>query len=140
MSKAISANKKIIGTSMLFVGVIMPLTQIPQIVTLYTTKVTTGISLETWIMYFFLCLIPIAYGVVYKLPPLIISNILWTIVNVVVIAGILKFGVANQVSSMDTLITINSIGKLFSLLSLFCFSLAFVFLSIDLLKLSHEHK
>ncbi len=134
MAKSKISNKKIVGTSMLFVGVLMPLTQLPQIVTLYTTKVTTGLSLETWLMYLVLCCVPIIYGIVYKLPPLIISNVLWTIVNLVVIIGIIKFGVIQDSSSFETLIAVNSIGKFLSLMSLFFISSAFVLLSIDLLK------
>ena len=130
-------NKKVIATSMLIVGVIMPLVQIPQIRTLYSTKVTAGLSLETWVMYLFLCFIPLAYGIAYKLTPLIISNILWTIVNIVVVVGIIKYGVAQNVSSMDSLIIINSIGKLLSLVSLLLFSVALILFSLDLLKLNH---
>lgn len=137
MAKSKRLNKKVVGTLMLGVGIIMPLVQIPQITTLYSTKVTSGLSLETWIMYLFLCFVPLVYGITYRLPPLIISNIMWTAVNIIVVVGIVKFGVAQNVTSLDSLITINYVGKLLSLLSLLLFSLALIFLSLDLLKLNH---
>lgn len=130
--KSLSSNKNMIATSMLLVGILMPLSQIPQIITLYSTKVTTGLSLETWIMYLVFCLVPIAYGVAYRLPPLIISNLLWTIVNIVMITGIIKYGLAADDSSFDSLVTINYIGKFLSILSLICMSSALALFSHDL--------
>ena len=133
-SKKQMSSKRLIGISMFAVALIMPLAQLPQIRILYTTQVTTGLSIETWVMYLLFGFVPLMYAYINKLVPLILSNILWTIVDLVMIAGILKFNNVGKSSNFSYLVTVNSVGKIFSMLGFVLLSTAFVLLSLDLMK------
>lgn len=127
-------KKKLVGWTMYVTSVVMPLSAYPQINQLYSTHVTSGLSLATWIMYLFFGLIPLAYALVYNLRPLIISNILWTGVNLIMIFGIIKYGVLVGEGSFDRLLLINNVGKVLSGIGLICVSAAFALYAYDLVE------
>lgn len=127
-------KKKFVGYTMYVTSVVMPLSAYPQIHQLYSTHVTSGLSLATWVMYLIFGLIPLAYAVVNNLRPLIISNVLWTGVNLVMIFGIVKFGMLSGDGSYDRLLMVNNFGKAMSGLGLICISMAFALYAYDLVE------
>ncbi|MCX6806265.1 MAG: hypothetical protein NTY56_02385 [Patescibacteria group bacterium] len=52
-TKRHNSSNKIIGYAMYVVAFVMPLSHLPAIINLYQTKVTTGLSIESWVVYFF---------------------------------------------------------------------------------------
>lgn len=100
---------------------IMPLTNIPQIIQLFQTHVASGLSLQTWVLYLVFGLIPLFYGISNNIKPLILTNIIWTVIDLVMIVGILRFGTFGS-SSYDQLLLINNIGKAMA-------GIGFIFLS-----------
>lgn len=72
-------------------AVLMPLTTLPQIMLLYTTQNTGGLSLAMWILYTIGVVPFLMFGVIYKHVQLIILNSLWLIVQLVMIVGILLY-------------------------------------------------
>lgn len=88
-------NKKMLIKSIdslcMYMAVIMPLTTIPQIVQLYTTKDATGLSLLMWVLYTIGILPFLAYGILHKVKQLIVLEILWLIVQAVIIIGIIMY-------------------------------------------------
>lgn len=116
------------------VSVGMPMTNIPQLQQLYTTKVTTGLSLSTWVMYAVLGFIPLAYAIVNNLKPLVISNILWLLVEAMMIYGIIIYSPGLLPQDYERLLLINNIGKAIGYLGLFALSLAFAFFAMDLFE------
>lgn len=74
-----------------FAGVVGPFTVLPQVYEIFSTKNASGVSLISWIMMFVVTLPWIFYGMAHKEKSIIVSFILWEVVNLLVIAGILMY-------------------------------------------------
>jgi len=75
-----------------FVGVIGPFTVLPQIYSIFTTKSAAGVSLTTWLLIFIVTFPWILYGIAHKEKNIIVSFILWEVVNLAVVVGVLLYG------------------------------------------------
>ncbi len=76
------------------VGIIGPFTVLPQIYSIFTTKSATGVSLVTWSLIFIVTFPWILYGMAHKEKNIIVSFILWEVVNLAVVVGVLLYGCA----------------------------------------------
>jgi uncharacterized protein with PQ loop repeat len=76
---------------LIVLAVIGPMTNIPQIAKIYIEKNASGLSLLSWLLYFFLSIPWILYGIVHKEKPIIISSSLWAVTDFIVIIGILLY-------------------------------------------------
>jgi uncharacterized protein with PQ loop repeat len=74
-------------------SVLMPLTTLPQVIQLYTSHDASGLSLLMWVLYSVGILPFLAFGYIHKIKQLVILNILWLIVNGLMIYGIVKYTV-----------------------------------------------
>jgi MtN3 and saliva related transmembrane protein len=74
---------------MLVFATIEPLATIPQIYRIWSDKSTSGVALITWIFYTIASCIWLAYGIKTKDKPIIVSGILWTSTQALVVIGIL---------------------------------------------------
>lgn len=74
------------------VGVIGPFTVLPQIYSIFSTKSAAGVSLVTWTLIFIVTFPWILYGVAHKEKNIIVSFILWEVVNLTVVIGVLLYG------------------------------------------------
>jgi uncharacterized protein with PQ loop repeat len=83
--------KKTIDELMTVASLIHPLTGIPQVVSIYTTHDVSGVSLWTWLGFMLLGLIFLLYAISHKLRPLIINQILWFVVDFLVVIGVILF-------------------------------------------------
>lgn len=134
--------KQFVSYLMYGVAVFMPLSNYPQIQKLYSSRVTEGLSIETWIMYLIFGFIPLAYAIVNKIRPLVISNLLWTIVNLLMIYGIAAFSITERPPDYDRLLLINNIGKAINGIGLICLSSAAALFAHDLagIQAKKRHK
>ncbi len=132
-AKKHNSSKRIIGYAMYVVAFAMPLSHVPSIINLYQTKVTTGLALDTWIIYFIGGLVPFAYAITNRMKPLIISNMLWVTIDAFMLYGILKFGVFTGSDAFQKLLLVNNIGKTLAGLGLICLSTAAILFGYDLL-------
>lgn len=139
MASKTAQSQKLVGYMMYAVGVGMPLTNLPQIMQIFSTKVTTGLSVSTWIMYTVFGFIPLLYAISNKLKPLIISNILWMFIDALMIYGILRYSPNFIPTDYDKLLHLNNIGKTVNQVGLFCLSIAFCLFAIDLLESRQGH-
>jgi len=74
------------------VAVVMhPLTAIPQIYAIYTTHDVSGVSLLTWLGFMLLGLVFLAYGVLHKIKPFIVTQVLWFVVDLLVVVGVILY-------------------------------------------------
>jgi uncharacterized protein with PQ loop repeat len=73
-------------------GVVGPFTVLPQIYTIFTTHSAAGVSLTTWFLIFIVTFPWILYGIAHKEKSIIVSFILWEIVNLTVVIGVLLYG------------------------------------------------
>jgi uncharacterized protein with PQ loop repeat len=74
------------------VSVILPLTALPQIYQIWSTQDAQGVSLLTWGLFAVFSVPMLLYGIVHKVKPLIIMNILWMLVYAGIISGIILYG------------------------------------------------
>jgi len=81
----------IVDKLMSVAAVIHPLTALPQVFKIYTSHDVAGISLWTWLGFMTLGLVFLAYGVVHNIKPFIVTQVLWFIVDSLVVTGILIY-------------------------------------------------
>ncbi|RTK95386.1 hypothetical protein EKI60_00325 [Candidatus Saccharibacteria bacterium] len=129
------STRKLMTYVMFAVAFLAPLSNIPQIHTLYSLRVTEGLSLSTWLMYVAFALVQLTYALINRIRPLIISNILWIFVELVMIYGIIVFGVQKAPPAYEQLLLINTIGKTLSGLAIICFSSAGALYAYELLEM-----
>lgn len=84
-------KKHIINFICTIFAILMPLTTIPQIVLLYSTKEAAGLSLTMWIMYLIGVIPFLLFGIINKHVQLIILNSLWLVVQSIMITGIVLY-------------------------------------------------
>lgn len=65
-----------------------PLSGLPQVVEVFNGQ-TEGVSLWSWVGFMGFSGLFLAYGLIHKIPPMIITNILWLAVDGLVIIGLL---------------------------------------------------
>jgi len=75
----------------LFVSVLYPFSAFPQVVAVFSGK-TEGVSVTSWIVFLICASLFLAYGIKRRVPPMIISNSIWIVMDALVIAGILFSG------------------------------------------------
>ncbi len=76
----IKVNDKI-DVLALVVGIIQPLTTLPQIYLVYSSHDASQVSLFTWTGYNIASIILLIYGLKHKLTPIIWAQILWLVVQ-----------------------------------------------------------
>ncbi len=90
-NKQIPTKKLLIDMLVNIAAVIHPLTTLPQIYDIYTSHNVIGISLWTWLGFMLIGFIFLAYGVIHQIKPIILTQILWFVVDLMVIVGILLY-------------------------------------------------
>lgn len=96
MRHIVHPKHKIINNSKLdnlalTVGVIQPLTTIPQIVLIYTTRDASGVSFFMWTAYNVASLVLLMYGLRHRLPPVIWAQALWLVVQTPMMLSVFIF-------------------------------------------------
>lgn len=89
--RELKKEKRQIDYIMWMAGIVGPLTMVPQVVIVYVNKSANNISLMTWLLALLLCVIYLLYGLVHKIKPLIVANILWITLYIIFIAGIIIY-------------------------------------------------
>ncbi|HEY1063923.1 MAG TPA: PQ-loop domain-containing transporter [Candidatus Saccharimonadales bacterium] len=85
-------NRTNIDHLMSVAAVIHPLMALPQVFQLYSTKEAAGLSVFMWAAWLVLGMVFLAYGLAHRLKPYILMQVLWIMVDVVMITGILIYG------------------------------------------------
>lgn len=75
---------KIVGIS----AFLYPMSGIPQVVLVFKGE-TAGVSVLSWLGFMFFSTLFLLYGIVHKIKPLIVTNVLWLIVDGFVVFGTL---------------------------------------------------
>lgn len=81
-------TKNLFEKFMLVFATVEPLATIPQIYKIWSTGDTSGVSLVTWIFYAITSAIWLVYGIKSKDKPIILSGLLWSATQVLVVIGI----------------------------------------------------
>lgn len=87
-----SEAQRFVDSLMMVVSVIHPFTALPQAVRIYQTHEATGVSLATWLGFMAIGVIFLTYGIMHRIKPLIINQILWFGIDLVIVIGVLMYG------------------------------------------------
>jgi uncharacterized protein with PQ loop repeat len=77
----------------LVVGVLGPMSNIPQIMKIYLEQNVAGLSFVTWSLFCVFTVPWLVYGIVHKSKPIIIANSLWFTTQFTIVMGILIYSV-----------------------------------------------
>jgi uncharacterized protein with PQ loop repeat len=84
-------KKQIIDKLIYPIGILGPITAIPQLIDIFIHKNVAGLSLFTWSLWAIFNVFWLAYGFLHKEKPIIITYIMWLFVNVSVVVGIILY-------------------------------------------------
>jgi len=75
----------------LLAGIAQPLITLPQILSIYGNQSATDVSLLTWVGYLVFGIIFLIYGIVFRLKPIWIGQIVWVTMQTITVVGILLY-------------------------------------------------
>ena len=84
-------NRTNVDHLMLVASILSPLSAVPQIIQMYSTKDVEGLSLLSWLGWGLIGLVFLAYGIGHRLKSYILMQVLWTAVTVLMIVGIIIY-------------------------------------------------
>ena len=84
--------KRAVDNFSYIVGVIGPLLTIPQIYRIWFYQEAAGVSLVTWSGFVVVAVFWLMYGLLHKEKPLIMTYILWIVLQGIVVAGVVVYG------------------------------------------------
>lgn len=84
-------NKKRVERFALIAGIIQPAITLPQIITIYSNQSANDVSLLTWLGYLFFGITFLVYGVVFNLKPIWVGQIIWVLMELIMVIGILLY-------------------------------------------------
>lgn len=87
-----SRMEKILDKLIYVVGIFGPVMTLPQVYTIWISQNASGVSMISWCAYLFTALAWLAYGVFHNVKPIIFSNIIWVILDLIIILGVFRFG------------------------------------------------
>lgn len=84
-------EKTIVDHLMSAAAIVHPLTATPQVYLIYSSHDVSGVSLWTWSGFMVLGLIFLAYGILHKIRPFVVTQTLWFVVDFLVVIGVLLY-------------------------------------------------
>lgn len=73
------------------VSVVYPFSALPQVFAVFSGK-TEGVAVLSWIFFLVCTILFFIYGVRRKVPPMIVSNSIWMVMDALVVIGIFAGG------------------------------------------------
>ena len=84
--------KRVVDGFAMLMGVVGPAFTVPQLVKIWSEQNAAGVSAASWIGYTFIAVFWLAYGIIHREPPLILTYSIVLILNILVVAGTLLYG------------------------------------------------
>lgn len=84
--------KRLMDKAMYIVIFIGPIMTIPQVTLIWLDKNARGVSVISWVAYFFVSACWLVYGLLHREKPIIISAIIWIILELMIVIGISIYG------------------------------------------------
>lgn len=72
-------------------AIAQPLSTIPQLYQIWFQKQTDGVSIATWAFYELAAIVWLVYGIKIRDRPLVLTSILWVIVQGLVVLGLIIY-------------------------------------------------
>lgn len=107
-----TVEKHILDRTIYIASFAGPMTALPQIYQIFSTQSAAGVSIWSWIMGLGFSMIWITYAVFYKIKPILVSQLLWTMIDIIIIVGIMMYNQSVRIElPYEQLLTLNYIGK-----------------------------
>ncbi|MCH7567982.1 MAG: hypothetical protein IIA87_01040 [Nanoarchaeota archaeon] len=84
--------KRIIDRVIYIAAFIGPLLTLPQVLKIWIGKSAIGVSIISWSFFLLLAFIWLIYGIAHKSKLLIFNNILWMLMDFLIILGVIVYG------------------------------------------------
>lgn len=81
-------KKTILDKTVSIASFVYPLSGTPQLLSVYQGNVS-GVSVVSWVSFAFFSVLFLIYGIVHKVKPMIVVNILWLIMGCLIVFGTL---------------------------------------------------
>ena len=75
----------------LVVSVLYPLSALPQAIAVFSGK-TEGVAILSWLVFMICASLFLVYGIRRRVPPMIVSNSIWIVMDALVVFGVLTSG------------------------------------------------
>lgn len=72
----------------LVMSFVQPISGLPQVISIWSGN--GQVSLLSWLMFAMFGLVMLCYGVAHKIKPIIITNAIWLVIDILIIVGLLK--------------------------------------------------
>jgi len=76
-----------------FVGLVGPFTALPQVFSIWAYHQAAGVSLWSSLGITAIAVFWLIYGVILRDGPIVFSSLLWTVLDLVIVSGVLRYGV-----------------------------------------------
>jgi len=73
-------------------GLVGPFTALPQVVSIWMSHQATGVSLWSSVGFAMVSGIWLAYGIVLRQGPIVLSSLLWIVLELAIVSGIWRYG------------------------------------------------
>lgn len=73
------------------VAIVYPLTGLPQVISIFQAQSAEGVSLFSWLSFTIFAAMFLIYGIAHKLKPLIITQTLWLLIDLLVVISIIRY-------------------------------------------------
>lgn len=74
-----------------FVAVVQPIMVLPQAIQIFANHSARDVSLLTWVMLLIFNTANFVYALVFNIKPIIINNLIWMVVDALVVVGVLIY-------------------------------------------------
>ncbi len=74
------------------IAIFGPFLTLPQIIKIWYFKETIGVSFLTWMAFTVMGFVWLLYGLAHKEKPIIVNNIIWIIMEILVLVGLVVYG------------------------------------------------
>ncbi len=72
-------------------AILHPMMALPQVYAIYSTHSAGQVSLITWLLFSLIGVVFLGYALVDNIKPLIVTQLLWFIMDAIIVAGILLY-------------------------------------------------
>ncbi|MBU0957374.1 MAG: hypothetical protein KKF56_01040 [Nanoarchaeota archaeon] len=90
--KEFTSFRKRFDVLMYVLGILVPLSVLPQLYNIWILQDASGVSIITWSLFLISAFIWLLYGYVHRYKPVIIANLMWIFSEVFIIVGVSIYG------------------------------------------------
>jgi uncharacterized protein with PQ loop repeat len=80
-----------IDDAMAAAAIVHPATAAPQVLKIYETHNAVGVAPLTWLSFMAIGTIFLAYGLLHKIKPMIVTQVLWFVMDAVILTGVVLY-------------------------------------------------